>query len=81
MAAGFYLSHGIPNNHLRWVCSRSWGFHIFIFFSNVSRRGRCNIGTTKKAYPAVSPLIRLAKISHKHHWPTGCGKYDDDVYG
>jgi hypothetical protein len=28
LAAGFYLSHGIPNDHLRWVCSRSWGFQM-----------------------------------------------------
>ena len=27
----FYLSYGIPNDHLGWVCGSSWGFHVFIF--------------------------------------------------
>jgi hypothetical protein len=26
-AAGFYLSHGIPNDHACGVCGSSWGFH------------------------------------------------------
>jgi len=27
----FYLSYGIPNDHLGWVCGSSWGFHIGMF--------------------------------------------------
>jgi hypothetical protein len=26
-ACFFYLSYGIPNDHVGWVCARSWGFH------------------------------------------------------
>jgi hypothetical protein len=44
-------------------CAAVRGHFIFsfLFFSNVSRKGRCDISATKKAYPAVSPSIRLAK--------------------
>jgi hypothetical protein len=27
-ACFFYLPYGIPNDHVGWVCARSWGFHV-----------------------------------------------------
>ena len=27
-ASFFIRPHGMPNDHLRWVCSGSWAFHM-----------------------------------------------------
>ncbi len=52
----FYLSHGIPNDHLGWVCGSSWGFHMQIRMNSEQPYYRCKNNLSVKKEMMINYL-------------------------